>query len=266
MEQLEILLQRIKEYIEYFFNSYEFRFPVTSFSATGYLVSYDTLFLVLFLLLPLIGLGTLWLHPVYFLSRHNSLQKLSWRKINYAFAFSKTAKVIAENDHYGFKPKMEIIIYKSQRDLFNSIELFCLGTTSFVLCIPEKMWIKNNDGFIASLLAPSVTLKKRYLLLNTVIFMFTKSIKSAQISTFMWINSKIKNQDVKNFLMISLYVFFLPLLYTRLNLRYYIYFKQMQKIYGAELAHVLSAEFHNELETFLNKPISYFFGQIHEKA
>lgn len=224
---------------------------------------------ILFCLLPLIfiavALNFLTKHPLYFLNRKNNILRLSWRKISHFYNFPKIAKVLAENEHYGFKPSIEVVIYKSTTNLFSSVEVFSLGSKRFALIVPEKKWILKNDEFYAKLLKPIVVLKRRLLIFNTLIFFFTNCLKSAQQRIFNFLNRKIKNADLKNFMLISLYIFFLPLMYTRLNFRYYAYFNLMKKLYGEEVALKLSQDKHLELQEFLNKPITYFFGQVHEK-
>jgi hypothetical protein len=265
MDYLQMLLQSAVSYFEYLvslYDSYDFYLP--TFSIMDFAISFDAMLLLSVLALLVLFFIILWIHPIYFLSRHNGLQKVGWRKVNNYFHLSKTAKVLAENDHYGFSPKMDIIIHQNRHNIFTTMEIFCLGMRRFAIYIPEKKWVISNDALIATLLRPKMTLRKRYFLFPTLIFMFSKTVKSSQRKTFSWIQKKIQNKNLKNFLLISLYIFFLPLLYTRLNLRYYSYHKLMEKIYGAELATDLSKELSLELEEFHHKPISYFFGQIHE--
>lgn len=205
-------------------------------------------------------------HPLYFIARSHPILKLSWRKIAHLYQFHKTSKVLAENEHYGFKPQMDLITYRSSNNLFSSIEVFSLGKRKFALLIPEKLWQSSQDSFYSLLLKPKKELKARSLALNTLTFFFTNYIKKWQQTTFHLINSKIKNVDLKNFFLISIYIFFLPLVYTRLNLRFYAYHGLMKSLYGETVANRLSLEQKNELDEFLNKPITYFFGLIHEKS
>lgn len=205
-------------------------------------------------------------HPLYFIARKNSILKLTWRKIAYFYRFEKTAKVLAENDHYGFKPCMDVILYRSNQQLFSSVEVFSLGTKRYALCIPEKMWNLSQDALYAQLLKPQIELKSRMLMVNTLVFFTTNIIKFWQHKTFNFINMKIKNSELKNFMLISIYIFFLPLVYSRLNLRYYSYYNLMKRLYGDALAQRLAQEQQIELHEFLNKPITYFFGLINENA
>ncbi len=163
-------------------------------------------------------------HPLYFIARKNSILKLSWRKIGHYYHFEKTAKILAENDHYGFKPSMDIVLYRSNQQLFSSVEVFSLGSKRFALCIPEKMWNLGQDNIFAQLLKPKMELKSKVLAVNTIVFFITNILKRIQHKTFNFINSKISNSDIKNFMLISIYIFFLPLVYTRLNLRFYTYY------------------------------------------
>lgn len=205
-------------------------------------------------------------HPLYFISRKNNIVKLSWKKISHYYHFLKTAKILAENEHYGFQPTMDIILYKSHLNLFSALEIFNLGSKKFALFIPEEMWTISNDQLFATLLKPKVILRRRHLMFNTLIFFMNNVLNYLQLKTFNFITTKIKNEDAKNFLLISIYIFFLPLVYTRLSFRYHSYYHLMERLYGSEVANRLAQVQYMELNTFLNKPITYFFSLINEKT
>ena len=202
-------------------------------------------------------------HPLFFLARKNPITRLHWKKINVQAHMKHCALSMARREHYGLKPTFDIILYRS--DIFSSVEILALGSKKFALFVPEIMWKVENDVLLSRLMHPKVLMTRSILFLNTLVLFFANTMKTFQIKVFDYTHNIFQRKELKQFFSLSLYFFFLPIIYTRLSLRLYVYQKLMTKLFGTETAHVLSVDLAREFDDFLHKPISYFFGQLNEK-
>lgn len=223
---------------------------------------------VAFLCLVLITLISLfyfiYLNPLFLLGKQMFIVPISWKKIQYSYNLAKTAKALAEIDHFRFLPKMELVLYKHPQNDVVAFEIIKMGKNHFALLVPENKLSIKYDLLLSELVCPKKSVANILLFFNSSALLLSNFFSHLQTSLFQIIK-KIRQKDLRSFFQVCLYIIFLPVIYTRLSTRKYFYKKLFSKMYNEEIALYLSEDINKELDVFINKPVSYFFWLVHEK-